>query len=106
MTTNDEVGEGNLSFSPDSKWIAFSAPDDLTRYGMSNSRLYLRAVSDRDKPFRKLGESFDGDVGVGFWSSDNNTIYFNEGIRATNQLVALDVRQNTRQAGHERKRLR
>jgi dipeptidyl aminopeptidase/acylaminoacyl peptidase len=95
LTTNDEVGEGNLSFSPDSKWIAFSAPDDLTRYGMSNSRLYLRAVSDRDKPFRKLGESFDGDVGVGFWSSDNNTIYFNEGIRATNQLVALDVRQNT-----------
>ena len=95
LTTNDEVGEGNLSFSPDSKWIAFSAPDDLTRFGMSNSRLYLRAVSDRDKPFRKLGESFDGDVGVGFWSSDNNTIYFNEGIRATNQLVALDVRQNT-----------
>ena len=95
LTTNDEVGEDNLSFSSDSKWIAFSAPDDLTRYGMSNSRLYLRAVSDRDKPFRKLGESFDGDVGVGFWSSDNNTIYFNEGIRATNQLVALDVRQNT-----------
>jgi dipeptidyl aminopeptidase/acylaminoacyl peptidase len=95
LTTNDEVGEGNLSFSPDSKWIAFSAPDDLTRYGMSNNRVYLRAVADRDKPFRKLGESFDGDVGVGFWSSDNSTIYFNEGIRATNQLVALDVRQNT-----------
>jgi dipeptidyl aminopeptidase/acylaminoacyl peptidase len=95
LTTNDEVGEGNLSFSPDSKWIAFSAPDDLTRFGMSNSRLYLRAVGDRDKPFRKLGESFDGDVGVGFWSSDNSTIYFNEGIRATNQIVALDVRQNT-----------
>jgi dipeptidyl aminopeptidase/acylaminoacyl peptidase len=95
LTTNDEVGEDNLSFSPDSRWIAFSAPDDMTRYGMSNNRVYLRAVADRDKPFRKLGESFDGDVGVGFWSSDNNTIYFNEGIKATNQLVALDVRQNT-----------
>jgi len=95
MTTNDEVAESNLSFSPDSKWIAFSAPDDLTKYGISNNRVYLRGVNDRDKPIRKLGDSFDGDVGVDFWSSDGNTIYFNEGVRATNQLLALDVRQNT-----------
>src|SRR5690606_28428819 len=42
--------------------------------------------------FRKLGSSFDGDVGVGFWSKDGGTIYFNEGIRATNQLMMLDVK--------------
>jgi dipeptidyl aminopeptidase/acylaminoacyl peptidase len=95
LTTNSEVGESRVSFSPDATWIAFSAPDDLEKYGMSNDRVYLRAVSERGQSFRKLGASFDGDVSIGFWSKDGTTIYFNEGIRATNQLVALDVRQNT-----------
>ena len=62
---------------------------------MTNGRVYLRAVADRGKPFRKLGDSFDGDVAIGFWSKDGSTIYFNEGIRATNQLLALDVAKNT-----------
>jgi dipeptidyl aminopeptidase/acylaminoacyl peptidase len=28
---------------------------------------------------------------VAFWSDDGNTVYFNEGVRATRQLLALDV---------------
>ncbi len=95
LTENAEVGESALSFSPDSQSVAFSGPDDLQTYGMSNGRVYVRAIAERGKPFRKLGESFDGDVSVGFWSKDGGTIYFNEGIRATNQIVALDVRRNT-----------
>jgi dipeptidyl aminopeptidase/acylaminoacyl peptidase len=95
LTSNAEVGEGGVSFSPDSTKLAFSGPDDLTAYGMSNSRVYLRAVADKGKPFRKLGESFDGDVTVGFWAEDSSAIYFNEGIRATNQIVSLDARYNT-----------
>jgi Tol biopolymer transport system component len=95
LTNNAEVGESGLSFSPDSTQIAFSAPDDLVNYGMTNNRIYLRAIADKGKPFRKLGESFDGDVSIGFWSKDGSTIYFNEGIKATNQIVSLDVRYNT-----------
>jgi dipeptidyl aminopeptidase/acylaminoacyl peptidase len=95
LTDNFEVSESGLSFSPDSQWIAYSSADDPTRYNMSNSRVYLRAVGDRGKPFRKLGASFDGDLGVGFWSKDSSTIYFNEGIRATNQLMMLDVKSGT-----------
>jgi dipeptidyl aminopeptidase/acylaminoacyl peptidase len=95
LTRNDEVGESPVSFSPDGRWVAFSAPDDLTRYSMTTGRVYIRAIEETGKPFRKLGGSFDGDVTVGFWSKDGNTIYFNEGIRATNQLLALDVRQNS-----------
>jgi dipeptidyl aminopeptidase/acylaminoacyl peptidase len=94
LTNNFEVGEGGLSFSPDSQWMAFSAPDDLEKFSMANQRVYLRQVSARGGPFRKLGASFDGDVSVAFWAKDGNTIYFNEGIKATNQLVALDVRNN------------
>jgi dipeptidyl aminopeptidase/acylaminoacyl peptidase len=95
LTHNAEIGESALSFSPDARWVAFSGPDDLDKYGMTNSRVYVRGVAERGKPFRKLGSSFDGDVTVGFWSTDSNTIYFNEGIRASNQIVALDVRMNT-----------
>ena len=94
LTRNDEVAESSVSFSPNGRWVAFSAPDDLTRYNMTNRRVYIRALEDGGTPFRKLGGSFDGDVSIEFWSQDGSTIYFNEGIRATTQLLALDVRQN------------
>ena len=89
LTGNTEVSESALSFSPDSRWIAFSASDDTTGYNMKNARVYLRAIAGG--AWRKLGGGFDGDVSVGFWSRDGRTIYFNEGIRATNQVLALDV---------------
>jgi dipeptidyl aminopeptidase/acylaminoacyl peptidase len=102
LTNNSEVSEGQLRFSPDGQWVAFSAPDDLTQYSMKNNRVYLRRTDDRGGQWRKLGTGFDGDVGVDFWSRDGRTIYFNEGVRATNQLLALDlatgiVRQLTRE---------
>ena len=91
LTTNEEVGESTPSFSPDSRLIAFSAPDDMTGYSMKNNRVYVRAVTDKGGQWRKIGSDFDGDVTVGFWAPDSKTIYFNEGIRATNQVMALDV---------------
>jgi dipeptidyl aminopeptidase/acylaminoacyl peptidase len=91
LTENEEVAESGPSFSPDGRWVAFSAPDDLTRYSMKNQRVYLRAVTDRGRPFRKLGSAFDGHVTIGWWSEDGRTVYFNTGVRATNQLLALDV---------------
>jgi len=91
LTNNLEVSESTPSFSPDSKWMAFSAPDDLTKYSMKNNRVYVRAVADKGGQWRKLGSEFDGDVTVGFWSEDGKTIYFNEGVKATNEVLALDV---------------
>jgi dipeptidyl aminopeptidase/acylaminoacyl peptidase len=103
LTNNQEVGENGPSFSPDGRWVAFSGPDDLLKYSMTNSRVYVRAIADKGGAWRKLGSSFDGDVAIGFWSQDGNTIYFNEGIRATNQVMALDVAQNTvRQVTNEK----
>ena len=103
LTNNHEVGESGPSFSPDGRWIAFSAPNDLTRYTMSNRRVYIRPVAERGGEFRKLGASFDGDVSVGFWSDDSRTIFFNTGIRATRQLMALDIeRDQVRQVTQER----
>lgn len=93
ITKNTEIGESSVSFSPDSRRVAFSAPDDFVF--MNNAKVYLRDVAARGAPFRKLGGGFDGDVTVGFWSKDGNTIYFNEGVKATNQVLALDVAANT-----------
>ena len=66
----------------------------MQRYSMTNGRIYIRAVADRGKPFRKLDGGFDGDLSIGFWSKDGKTIYFNEGLRATTQLFAIDCEQN------------
>jgi dipeptidyl aminopeptidase/acylaminoacyl peptidase len=89
LTNNKESGESTPSFSPDGKYVAFSAADDFKM--MWNGRVYLRETANRGGTFKKLGVNFDGDVTVGFWSKDDKTIYFNEGIRATNQVMSLDV---------------
>ena len=94
LVKNSEVGESVLSFSPDSRFVAFSAPDDLEKFSMKNDRLYLRATADKGGKWRKLGASYDGDVSVGFWSKDGTTIYFNDGVRATTQCLALDVQKD------------
>ncbi|MBT8334963.1 MAG: PD40 domain-containing protein, partial [Gemmatimonadetes bacterium] len=91
LTDNYEVSEGGLTFSPDSRRLAFSAPDDMTRYTMTENRVYVRAVDDRGAPLRKLGSDFDGRVGADFWSEDGGTIYFTTGVKVTTQLHALDV---------------
>jgi dipeptidyl aminopeptidase/acylaminoacyl peptidase len=95
LTENDEVGESGPFFSPDSRHVAFVAPDDMTRFTMTNRRVYIRPVAQHGGEFSKLGGSFDGHLSIDFWSPDGRTIYFNEGIRATRQLLALDVERNS-----------
>ena len=92
LTDVEEVSKGGPYFSPDSRWLAFTSARDMTRYTRGlNSRVYLRAVSERGGTFRRLGDAFDGNVGIDFWAADGNTIYFNQGIRTTRQFLALDV---------------
>ncbi|MGH7670360.1 MAG: S9 family peptidase [Gemmatimonadaceae bacterium] len=88
LTNNFEIRESAVSFSPDSRTIALSAPNDWTYSRLS--KVYVRPVTGG--AWRKLGAAFDGEVTVGFWSDDGGTIYFNDGYRATTQLFALDVR--------------
>ncbi|MEP6620308.1 MAG: S9 family peptidase [bacterium] len=92
LTKNTDIAEGMLDFSPDSRTIAFSAPDDFTF--MHNAKLYVRETASRGGAFRKLGANFDGDVTTGFWSKDGKIMYFNDGVKATNQVLALDIATN------------
>ncbi|HEV8495754.1 MAG TPA: prolyl oligopeptidase family serine peptidase [Gemmatimonadaceae bacterium] len=111
LTKNDIVSEGSVSFSPDSKMLAFSAPDDFKFE--HNQKIYLRAVDQPGAPFRKIGSKLDLEVRVGggrggggdgsessFWSAKGDTIYFGTGKRATTQFFAIstetgDVKQLT-----------
>ncbi|HWP38094.1 MAG TPA: S9 family peptidase [Gemmatimonadales bacterium] len=96
ITRAEEIGKGGPYFSPDSRWVAFTAPRDLTRYTRGlTQRVYLRPVGQRGGEFRRVGDTYDGDVGLDFWSLDGNTIYFNDGVRTTEQLLALDVGRGT-----------
>src|SRR5262249_33616555 len=89
LTNNKDIAESKLSFSPDSSTIAFAASDDF-RY-FRNRRVYVRAVTDAGGKLRKLGENFDGDEGVDFWSPDGKQIYFNEGVGAGRQLFSISI---------------
>ena len=103
LTDNYEIGEGGMSFSPDGRWIAFSAQDDMESYSMTERRIYIREVDDRGGAFRKLGADFDQSSSVGFWSEDSETIYFNAGVKVTTQLHALNVESGeVRQLTEER----
>jgi dipeptidyl aminopeptidase/acylaminoacyl peptidase len=98
LTKNDIIAEGSVSFSPNSQWLAFSAPDDWQF--MHNQRVWLRKVDDAGGQYRKLGADFDGDVrvggggfggGGGFWSANGDSIYFSTGHRATTNIFAIVV---------------
>jgi len=94
LTENYEVGESATSFSPDGRLIAFSAPDDLERYSMTENRIYVREIEAAGGSFRKLGSKFDQSLSIGFWSEDSRTIYFNAGVTVTTQLHALDIERD------------
>ena len=85
--TDNYVGEGSVLFSPDSRLIAFSADRDFTFGNLS--RVYVRPVTGG--PWRELGKGDTHDVGLGFWSADSRSIYWNgdEGVNAN--LFAVDV---------------
>jgi dipeptidyl aminopeptidase/acylaminoacyl peptidase len=111
LSKNDIISEGSVSFSPDSKMIGFSAPDDFKFE--HNQKIYLRAVDQPGATFKKIGSKLDLDVRVGggrggagdggessFWSASGDTIYFGTGKRATTQFFAIstqtgDVKQLT-----------
>ncbi|MGH9761695.1 MAG: S9 family peptidase, partial [Blastocatellia bacterium] len=88
-TNNKDINESPLSFSPDSKTIAFSASDNFNYF--HNDRIYVRPVAASAEPFKKIGSDYDGDESIAFWSSDGGTIYFNAPRGATHQLFSVSL---------------
>jgi dipeptidyl aminopeptidase/acylaminoacyl peptidase len=88
--TNNSVDEWYLSFSPDSKWFAFTMPD--------GEKLNLRKVyviSSEGGKAKKLLTNFDYEPWIDFWSDDSKYIYFNTQVGVDYRLfrVSFDDEQ-------------
>jgi len=92
--TDNFVGEGSLSFSPDSRSIAFTADRDFT-WGNLN-RVYVRPIAGG--AWRELGKGDAHDMGLAFWSADGRTIYWNGDEGVNGNVYALDVTSGTPRA--------
>ncbi|MBI4470487.1 MAG: S9 family peptidase [Acidobacteria bacterium] len=85
--TRNALGEGGFAFSPDSRWFAYSASNNDEFY--RDRRIYLMPVTGGS--LRKFGDTFEGDLNIGFWNESGNRIYFSEGIGANVNVYALDL---------------
>jgi len=85
--TENKVSEGPPRFSPDGRWLVFSAPDEFTQG--RNGKLYL--ASTAGGPLRKLLADWDHSAGSPTWSADSNTLYFFEGLGVDQHLFAVSV---------------
>ncbi|MGH9860624.1 MAG: S9 family peptidase [Candidatus Acidiferrales bacterium] len=85
--TNNKMPEGGVSFSPDSRWLLFTAADEFT-WGR-NSKLYLLPVSGGAP--RKLLPEWDHSAAGASWSKDSKTLYFAEGLGVDQHLFAVTV---------------
>jgi len=71
--TNNSVGEGSLSFSPDSKWFAFAIPDGEKEF-LNLRKIYV--IPTEGGETKKLLKNFDYEGWISFWSNDSRYIYF------------------------------
>jgi dipeptidyl aminopeptidase/acylaminoacyl peptidase len=85
--TENNVSEGMARFSPDSKQLVFTAPDEFT-YGR-NTKLYVAPVAGG--PLRKLLADWDHNAGASFWSADSKTLYFTEGLGVDQHFFAVTL---------------
>jgi dipeptidyl aminopeptidase/acylaminoacyl peptidase len=92
--TNNSVGEAGLSFSPDSKWFAFTIPDGEKE--MVNLRK-IYVISSEDGGAKKLLDDFDHEAYISFWSDDSRYIYFSTQIGVDLHLFRVSIRNGKRE---------
>jgi dipeptidyl aminopeptidase/acylaminoacyl peptidase len=86
LTTN-KVAEGMPRFSPDSKWLAFTAPDEFAE--LRNDKIYVAPAAGG--PLRKLLGGWDHSAGTPAWSADSQTLYFTEGLGVDQHVFSVSV---------------
>jgi len=90
--TNNSTGEGLGRFSPDSKWLVFSAEDDFQ--DMRNTKLYVVPVAGG--PMKKLLPEWDNNAGFASWSADSKALYFSTGVGVDAHMFTVAVADGDR----------
>ncbi|MCP5118945.1 MAG: S9 family peptidase, partial [bacterium] len=83
--TDNRQREGNLTFSPDGKWLAYTGPRDARQYGAR--RIFLAPTAGGE--IRRLLTDWDYDGSVGFWSPDNRHILFTSTAGVNRQVYRV-----------------
>lgn len=85
--TYSDVGKSSLSFSPDSRYLSFVAPENF-EYGRNNI-LYIYDISEDKKS--AVETTVDEHHRFSFWDYDSNAIYFRAGIGLHFQLFSVNI---------------
>jgi dipeptidyl aminopeptidase/acylaminoacyl peptidase len=87
--TNNSLDEWAMSFSPDSKWLAFVCGGDVI-LGDPGGKIYIKSTEGGEP--KKLMGNFDYDDNVGyFWSDDSRYIYFTSQVGVNYNLFRLSI---------------
>ena len=86
--TKNSVHELQLSFSPDSKWLAFIAKDGGEVY-MNLWKIYL--IPTEGGETKKLLNNFDHEGGISIWSEDSRYIYFEAQVGVNGHLFRVAI---------------
>ena len=80
--TKNDTPEGGYSFSWDSQWLAFTAPNNFEQN--RQREIYVMAADGAPGSGKMLTGDFDRAPGGVFWSLDNSRLYFNanQGVKS------------------------
>ncbi len=85
--TDNSTWEGNLSFSPDSRWLAFTIEEN--EIYMNLDKIYI-APTDGGKTKKLLG-NFDYDGWISHWNAESSAIYFTAAVGVNYHLYRVSI---------------
>jgi dipeptidyl aminopeptidase/acylaminoacyl peptidase len=85
--TDNHQAEKDFEFSPDSRWLAYTGPNNGEEYRAIKIFLVPTAGGET----RKLLEGWSYDGAIGFWKPDSSGIYFASTLGVSNQILRTDL---------------
>jgi dipeptidyl aminopeptidase/acylaminoacyl peptidase len=89
--TNNSVNERRMSFSPNSKWLAFPIPDVENEIF---KQLNINIIPSEGGEAKKLLNDFDYGFFRPFWSDDSRYIYFTSQVGVNSHLFKVSIDNN------------
>ena len=87
QVTKNGQSEEDFEFSPDGRWLAYTAPENDEQYRAT--KIFLTPTAGGDS--RKLLEGWTYDGAIGFWKPGSRSIYFAATLGVSHQLMQVPV---------------